>query len=150
MDRIDLHIEVPAVHYEDLKQPSSGESSSVIRARIEEARAIQSRRFSDHRKGANRKRSSVAGGNGGNGGSAATGPFCNAHMTTREIRKYCAFGEEASAMLDNAMTALSLSARAYDRILKVARTIADLGQCENIEAAHMAEAIQYRSLDRGN
>lgn len=125
MDRIDLHIEVPSVNYQDLKQASEGEPSATIRGRIEAAREVQRARFAD-----------------------CGGIFCNAHMGTREIKRFCPLGDEAGALLENAMTNLGLSARAYDRILKVARTIADLANSENIASPHVGEAIQYRTLDR--
>ncbi len=142
MDRIDLHIEVPSVNYQELKQSSSGEPSAIIRARIEQARAIQIRRF------APRNAKSAAANASPTAGSSAI--FCNAHMRAREIKAFCQLDEQASTLLENAMSNLSLSARAYDRILKVSRTIADLARSENIQHEHVAEAIQYRTLDRGN
>ena len=102
-----------------------GEASAAIRERVRQARRIQHERF---------RRSKA---------------FCNAHMTTRQIRKHCQVDDEARSLLERAMDRLGLSARAYDWILKVARTIADLEGGELIQAAHVAEAIQYRSLDRG-
>lgn len=126
MDRIDLHIEVPSVSFQDLKQASSGEPSAVIRDRIEEARGIQQRRF-----------------------AGRSGVYCNAHMGSRELKAFCKLCDSASGALEHAMNSLSLSARAYDRILKVARTIADLGHSEEIRHEHVSEAIQYRTLDRG-
>ncbi|MCX6997897.1 MAG: YifB family Mg chelatase-like AAA ATPase [Kiritimatiellaeota bacterium] len=125
LDRIDIHIEVPAVRYQDLVSVEKGESSAVIRERVIRARQIQQERFK---------------------GSARV--HCNATMRSRDIHKYCALGPEAQEMLKMAITELNFSARAYDRILKVARTIADLAGAEQIETAHVAEAIQYRSLDR--
>ena len=140
MDRIDLHIEVPAVQYQDLRQPASGEPSATIRARIEEARAIQFRRFSGQRQNSAGRRPKDGGG--------ANALFCNAHMSTREIKKHCVLGEDAASLLEQAMNNLGLSARAYDRILKVARTIADLDCQEQIRPEHVGEAIQCRTLDR--
>jgi len=125
MDRIDLHIETPPVPFQDLKQASGGESSAVIRARVEAARDIQRRRFQNQ-----------------------PGVYCNAHMSTRDIRRYCRLDDAGNTILENAMLRLGLSARSYDRILKVSRTIADLESSENIQSAHVAEAIQYRTLDR--
>ena len=124
LDRIDLHIEVPAVRYKDLSQESPGESSALIRKRVMKARAIQSQRF------------------------AKSTIHCNAQMTARHIRKQCAIGEDSRILLEAAIDKLGLSARAYTRILKVARTIADLAEEENIRSAHVGEAIQYRSMDR--
>jgi magnesium chelatase family protein len=125
MDRIDLHIETPPVPFQDLKQASGGESSSAIRARVEAARDIQRHRFRNQ-----------------------PGVYCNAHMSTRDIRRHCRLDDAGNAILENAMLRLGLSARSYDRILKVSRTIADLERSENILSAHVAEAIQYRTLDR--
>jgi magnesium chelatase family protein len=125
LDRIDIHVEVPAVKYRELSGQATGEYSSAIRGRVMAARRIQLERFAERK-----------------------GVYCNAHMTSRDIRKYCAIGEEGDALLNHAITRLGLSARAYDRILKVSRTIADLEGSESILPAHLAEAIQYRSLDR--
>jgi magnesium chelatase family protein len=125
LDRIDIHVDVPPVKHRELTGEPSGEPSAVVRDRVRRARLIQQDRF---------RRSKV---------------FCNAHMSTRQIRKHCQPAGEARALLDRAMERLGLSARAYDRILKVGRTIADLETAEEIRAEHIAEAIQYRSLDRG-
>ncbi len=124
LDRIDLHVEVPAVPYRDLKQEVDAESSEAIRTRIAAARAIQSSRFA---------RSTI---------------YCNAQMRSRHIRKNCQIDSASSQLLETAVDKLGLSARAYNRILKIARTIADLEHTENIAASHISEAIQYRSLDR--
>jgi len=125
LDRIDLHIEVPAVKFKELADDSAAERSEVIRARVAKARERQMKRF------ANEKHI-----------------FANAHMETRAIRRYCPIGQDSKDLLRLAISKLGLSARAYDRILKVARTIADLEGTDAIGRAHVAEAIQYRSLDR--
>lgn len=125
LDRIDIQIEVPAVAYKELAAESSGEKSEVIRSRVQKAREIQQKRFTDHKH-----------------------LFCNADMQSKEIRKYCKVDEQGQELLKMAITKLGLSARAYDRILKVARTIADLAGEENIQPPFISEAIQYRSLDR--
>jgi magnesium chelatase family protein len=125
LDRIDLHIEVNKVSYEELSGKAKGESSKDIRERVVEAREIQSHRF-----------------------LGLKGVYSNAQMNTRQVRKVCQLDETSSEILKKAITSLGLSARAYDRILKVGRTIADLDKSEKIESHHIAEAIQYRSLDR--
>jgi len=125
MDRIDIHIEVPAVKFKDLAGQATGEKSQQIRERINKARKIQLERFKEEKH-----------------------IFCNAHMESREIRKYCIIDDESKELLRMAITKLGLSARAYDRIQKVSRTIADLEGLENILPQHISEAIQYRSLDR--
>ena len=125
LDRIDIHIDVPPVKQRELTGDPSGEASSLIRERVRQARRLQQERF---------RRTKI---------------YCNAHMTTRQIRKHCQATAEGRNLLERAMERLGLSARAYDRILKVARTIADLEAAEAIQAEHVAEAIQYRSLDRG-
>ncbi|HTY08773.1 MAG TPA: YifB family Mg chelatase-like AAA ATPase [Candidatus Edwardsbacteria bacterium] len=125
LDRIDIHIEVPALKYKELSDREAGEPSAAIQARADAARALQLRRFA---------------------GQARI--FCNAHMQSRDIRRYCVIGNESEALLRTAIDRFGLSARAYDRILKVARTIADLEPCADIGPGHIAEAIQYRSLDR--
>ena len=125
LDRIDIHIEVPAVRYKELSAARAGEPSEEIRKRVNSARDIQKERFS------------------------GKGIHCNAQMSSRHIKKHCVIKEDADRLLESAMDRLGLSARAFTRILKVSRTIADLDRCEDIEARHVAEAIQYRSLDRG-
>lgn len=125
LDRIDLHVEVPAVKYNELSSRGSGETSATIRARVEAARKIQQERFKDY-----------------------DGIYSNSQMTPKMVDKFCCLGEQESAILKSAFENLGLSARAHNRILKVARTIADLSGSEDITVNHLAEAIQYRSLDR--
>ena len=122
LDRIDIHIEVPALAYDDLANKQSGEDSAQIRQRVNAARQRQLDRFAGEL-------------------------FCNAQMSTRHIRRHCSLDDAGQALLGKAMARLGLSARAYDRILKVARTIADLADAP-IQSQHLAEAIQYRALDR--
>jgi magnesium chelatase family protein len=124
LDRIDIQIEVPAVRYRDLADQSSGESSADLRARVHQARQLQLDRF------------------------AGRPLFCNSQMTPADLRRYCTPNDAGEKLLEQAMAKLALSARAYTRILKVGRTIADLEGVEVIGASHIAEAIQYRSLDR--
>ena len=125
LDRIDLHIEVPQVKFREMADAKSGETSAQIRARVVAARKIQNARFAGKPK-----------------------VTCNARMGTRELKAFCELDETTRDLLKHAMTEYNLSARAYDRILKVARTIADLAGVEKISADHVSEAIQYRSLDR--
>src|SRR6267143_2433469 len=125
LDRIDLHIEVPAVKYKELVSKESGEPSRAIRHRVIAARDVQMKRF------AGRK-----------------GMYCNADMQSKDIQNFCKLGSAGEELLKMAITKLGLSARAYDRILKVARTIADLSASSSIQPQHVSEAIQYRSLDR--
>lgn len=125
LDRIDLHIEVPQVKFREIAGEQNGESSAAIRDRVVNARKRQQSRFKDKPK-----------------------ITCNARMGTRELKQFCALDEPTKELLKFAMADLNLSARAYDRILKVARTIADLADAENIASEHISEAIQYRSLDR--
>lgn len=125
MDRIDLHVEVTPVPLEDLSKVEESEKSEVIRQRVIKARLVQEERYKNLK-----------------------GVHCNAQISAKAIRQYCAINEASTALLNSAMDRLGLSARAYDRILKVARTIADLDGSENIEVEHLAEAIQFRSLDR--
>lgn len=124
LDRIDIHIEVPALRYDEIARQEPGEGSAAIRSRVDRAREIQRQRFQ------------------------GTKIYCNAAMQSREIRNYCRIGPEAESLLKQAMDRMGLSARAHDRILKVARTIADLEASTEILTGHIAEAIQYRSLDR--
>jgi magnesium chelatase family protein len=126
LDRIDIHLAVPAVAWQDLSSRGEpAEASAVIRERVERARATQRERF--------RGRSSVR---------------ANAHMSARDIRHHCRLNPEAEELLRSAMSRLALSARAYHRVLKIARTIADLAGASELEPANVAEAIQYRALDR--
>lgn len=124
LDRIDLHIEVPPVDYESLSSKANEESSAQIRARVNAARKIQIERYKND------------------------GITCNARLTPSLLRKYCVLSEDAAFLLQASFDNLGMSARAYDRILKVARTIADLESSEKIEMQHIAQAIQFRSLDR--
>jgi magnesium chelatase family protein len=126
LDRIDIHLEVPAIPYRELAGDQQAESSRAIAERVERARVAQRARF-----------------------EGIAGMHANAHMTAREVRRFCGLGQESEAILRSAITRLGLSARAYHRVLKIARTIADLAGAESLDVAHVAEAIQYRSLDRG-
>jgi magnesium chelatase family protein len=125
LDRIDIQCEIEAVPYEQLRDTQPGESSSVIRERVLRARAIQHERFKNSRLVHN-----------------------NAMMTPKMVRQYCVIDAESDKLLQFTMSKMGLSARAYDRILKVARTIADLEGSEQIQKQHLLEAISYRSLDR--
>jgi len=124
LDRIDLHLEVPAVPFHELSAKADGTSSAVMREQVFKARQVQLERF------------------------GADGHVLNSRMSTRQLRKFCALDEEARTMLKNAMDDLGLSARAHDRILRVARTIADLEGAKDIRKDHLVEAINYRTLDR--
>ena len=121
LDRIDIHIEVPRVEYEKLSDTRFGESSAVVRERVEAAREKQRGRF-----------------------ASADGISCNADMRPAEVRKFCVLDETGQALMQSAMNQLQLSARAYHRVLKLARTIADLAGSEAIQPSHLAEALQYR------
>jgi magnesium chelatase family protein len=125
LDRIDLHIEVNKVTFDDLTTRQSAESSATIRDRVICARQLQDRRF-----------------------LGMPGIYSNAQMHTRLVRRMCKIDESGSSLLKMAMQKMGLSARAYDRILKVSRSIADLAHSDTIQPVHLAEAIQYRSLDR--
>ncbi|MDO4225151.1 MAG: magnesium chelatase, partial [Bergeyella zoohelcum] len=124
LDRIDIHIEVQKVEFEQLSDKRKGENSLTIRERVQQAREIQTERYKD---------SEIN---------------YNAQMGPKEIEKYCDLDEASQGLIKTAMQKLNLSARAYDRILKVARTIADLEASPEVKSHHIAEAIQYRSLDR--
>lgn len=123
LDRIDIHVEMGEVGYGDITAKSTGESSATIRQRVNRARAVQSKRYS------------------------GTGILFNAQLTNRMINEYCLLDQQAEALMKKAFTSLKLSARAYTRLLKVARTIADLEGSDGIKAHHIAEAVQYRSLE---
>ena len=125
LDRIDLHVEVPPVKFREITSERTGEPSARIRERVVAARQRQQERFKDKPR-----------------------ITCNARMGSRELKSYCALDTATLELLKFAMSDLNLSARAYDRILKVARTIADLAGAETIAGEHISEAIQYRSLDR--
>ncbi|HQW28861.1 MAG TPA: YifB family Mg chelatase-like AAA ATPase [Verrucomicrobiales bacterium] len=125
LDRIDLHVDVPAVDYKELRAESGGETSAVIRERVEEARQVQLARFISH-----------------------PGVLCNADMGNRLVTEFCRLDHQSERTLEQAMNTLNFSARAYDRILKVSRTIADLEGSRDVREGHLMEAIQYRTLDR--
>lgn len=125
MDRIDLHVEVPAVRYRELRKVGRAEPSAAIRERVNAARSIQRERF------------------------AGSGLHCNAQMTPAHLRAHCVLDEAGHRLLEQVVDRLGMSARAWDRILKVARTIADLEASDSVRDAHVAEAIRYRALDRG-
>ncbi len=124
LDRIDIHIEVPPVDYEQLTDKTAAESSAEIRQRVNTARIIQQKRFE------------------------GTSVFCNARMSSSDVRKYCVLSEGAQLFLKNVFDKMNMSARAYDKVLKIARTIADLDGSDEIDILHISEAVQYRSLDR--
>ena len=127
MDRIDIQVEIVPVPFEEMSSTRREESSATIRARVIKARQIQQERYKDFPQ-----------------------IHCNAQMTSAMLARYAQPDERSLNLLRQAMTRLNLSARAYDRILKVSRTIADLEGCEHIQSAHIAEAISYRNLDRDN
>lgn len=133
LDRIDIHCEIQAVPFAQLSQMQQGEPSEKIRERVIRARNIQTERFNSLPK---------------QGGLGKV--YCNAQMTERMLHEFAEPDESSLEMLRTAMERLKLSARAYNRILKVARTIADLAGSEKVESVHIAEAIGYRSLDRGD
>jgi magnesium chelatase family protein len=124
LDRIDLQVEVPALTPEEIGSTAIGEASAVIRERVEAARQIQRERF---------RRTNIQ---------------CNAEMASRHMRKFCELGPSSRRLLEHAVARLGLSARGYDRLLKVARTIADLASSERLDSAHVAEAVHYRALDK--
>jgi len=124
LDRIDIHLEVPSLRYRELSNKSRGESSAAIKERVSRARQMQKDRY----KGLN--------------------AFCNAHLSSRDLEQFCCLDKEGSELLKLAILELGLSARGYDKVLKIARTIADLAGTETISAEHISEAINYRSLDR--
>jgi len=124
LDRVDIHIEVPRLARDDLLTTADGETSRAVRARVRHAREVQAQRF------------------------AGTDLFCNAHMRPRDLKKHCPLSDEVRKFLSGAIDQLGLSARAFDRVVKLSRTIADLAGDESISYHHVAEAIQYRSLDR--
>ena len=125
LDRIDLHVDVAPVNIEDLHNRRPGEPSHIVRQRVNRARNVQTRRFAER-----------------------PGMFSNAQMTSADLKTYCALAPEARQLLEQAMRGLNLSARAYDRILKVSRTIADLSGADDISPEHISESVQYRTLDR--
>lgn len=127
LDRIDLHVEVTPVPFKELSKKSTTEGSSSIRERVMKAREIQEKRY-----------------------EALNEIHCNSQMTSKNLQEYCKLDESSMSLLKNAMEKLQLSARAFDRIIKVSRTIADLDESHDINAEHIAEAIQFRSLDREN
>jgi len=127
LDRIDMHLEVPAVPYREMSAGTSGESSAVIKQRVEQARAVQKKRFTKRRNF-----------------------YCNGQMTPRDLKKFCRLEHDSEKLIGDAVDRLGLSARSYHRILKIGRTIADLDGNRSLQAKHVAEAIQYRRLDRGN
>ena len=131
LDRIDIHVEVVPVAFTELTNTRATETSDKIRERVIHARQIQEKRFSSLTEGQNNI-------------------YCNAQMSSKQVHAICTITTAGQNLLKTAMERLSLSARAYDRILKVSRTIADLAASDDIKIEHLAEAIQYRSLDREN
>ena len=126
LDRIDIIVEVPAVHFEDLRRRAEAEPSVDVKKRVDAARSVQRKRFENN------------------------GSMCNARMGPEEMRRYCALSDDCAALMKQAFDSMGLTARSYDRILKVARTVADLDGSEMIQMQHLAEAIQYRAVDLGN
>ena len=125
LDRIDIVVEVPAVQFEDMRSRAEAEPSSAVKERVNAARAIQNKRFGE-------------------------GGMCNARMGPEQMRRHCGLSEECATLMKDAFEAMGLTARSYDRILKVARTVADLDGSEEIQPQHIAEAIQYRAVNLGN
>ena len=123
LDRIDIVVEVPAVHFEELRERAQAEPSAAVKQRVDAARERQHKRFDGQ------------------------GNMCNARMGPDEMREFCTLDDQCAALMKQAFDAMGLTARSYDRILKVARTVADLDGCENIEPKHIAEAIQYRVVN---
>ena len=126
LDRIDIIVEVPAVHFEDLRRRAEAEPSADVKKRVDAARSVQRKRFENN------------------------GSMCNARMGPDEMRRYCALSDDCAVLMKRAFDSMGLTARSYDRILKVARTVADLDGSEAIQMHHLAEAIQYRAVDLGN
>ena len=126
LDRIDIVVEVPSVHFEDLRRRAEAEPSAAVKERVDRARAIQNARYGTDSR------------------------ICNARMRPGQLRKYCELDEASAALMKQAFEAMGLTARSYDRILKVARTVADLDGSEDIQPQHLAEAIQYRAVNLGN
>ncbi len=126
LDRIDIVVEVPAVHFEDLRARAEAESSAEIKKRVDGARKRQHQRFGENT------------------------TLCNARMGPSEMRKFCTLDADGERLMKQAFEAMGLTARSYDRILKVARTVADLDGSEDIQPQHIAEAIQYRAVNLGN
>ncbi|MGN0999029.1 MAG: YifB family Mg chelatase-like AAA ATPase [Faecousia sp.] len=126
LDRIDIVVEVPAVHFEDLRRRAEAEPSASVKSRVDAARQRQHQRFGED------------------------GSMCNAHMGPAEMRRFCRLSPESEELMKQAFDSMGLTARSYDRILKVARTVADLEGSEDIEPQHIAEAIQYRAVNLGN
>jgi magnesium chelatase family protein len=123
LDRIDIHLDVPAVPYRELRSQADGTASAAIRDQVNRARDVQAARFGDRR-------------------------LTNARMSHRQVKKFCALDDGGEQLLKQAMQELGLSARAHDKILRVARTIADLDAAPDVTVTHLAEAVQYRRLDR--
>jgi len=126
LDRIDIVVEVPAVHFEDLRSRAEAESSEKVKKRVDAARECQHKRFQND------------------------GNMCNARMGPEEMRKFCTLNDACTRLMKQAFDAMGLTARSYDRILKVARTVADLDGSEEIQPKHIAEAIRYRTVNLGN